>query len=186
VAGQQQLSGHFLAVAFQVRKMKSPLIAALAVVLFFFAACGKKSTEITSSTSSPPLNPRYVAEDPSNDSIESPSSVVDQSPQEQAIPSPSPSASTGRPVFKSEAATQVANQYLNSYQTLITDLNAKQPSPTSPEASLNDALTAARKIARDASELTNQNKQVQSQLTAEEKKRLRQYQKSLEQTGQDP
>jgi len=166
--------------------MKIPLIAGIAIVTLFFAACGKKSTEIASSSSSPPLNPRYVAENPSNDSTVSPSSVVDESAQEQVIPSPSPSASNGQLVFKSEAATQVAKQYLNSYQTVLGDLNAKPVSPTSPEQGMNDALTAARKLASDTAQLENQQRQLKSQLTPDEQKRVRQYQKTLEQTKQDP
>jgi hypothetical protein len=173
--------------------MKSPLIAAFAVVSLFFAACGKKSTEINSSSSSPPLNPRYVAEDPSNDSTaspsSSPSSLADESQQEQATPSPSPSAAIGRPVFKSQSATQAANQYLDSYNAVRNDLTAApgtRPSiPTDPKAAMEAIQGQLQKIGRDTRELANQQKQVDGLLTPDEKKRLSEYQKSLEQTPQD-
>jgi hypothetical protein len=166
--------------------MKIPLIAALTVVSLLLTACGKKSTEITSSSSSPPLNPRYVAEDPSNDSTVSPSSVVDESPQEQATPSPSPSASSGRPVFKSQATTRVANDYLDSYQTLMKDVNTVSSPPAGDlEGGMNFVRSYTQKIARDTAALESQRRQIQSQMAPEERKRLLQYQKTLEQPQQD-
>ena len=174
--------------------MKNPLIAALAVVSLFFAACEKKSTEINSSSSSPPLNPRYVAEDPSNDSTvspsSSPSSLADESPQEQATPSPSPSPSIGRLVFKSQAANQAAKQYLDSYNRVrndvTADLGTHPVNPTDPRAAIEGIRGQLQKIGRDTKQLENQQKQVESLLTPEEKKRFREYQKSLEQPAQDP
>jgi hypothetical protein len=169
--------------------MKSSLIAAFAVVSLFFAACGKKSTEINSSSSSPPLNPRYVAEDPSNDSTASPSSLADESQQEQATPSPSPSASSGRPVFKSQAATQAVNQYLDTYNRVRNDVTAvpgtRPEHPTDPKAAIEAVRGQLQKIGRDTTELANQQKQVENLLAPDEKKRLHEYQKSLEQTPQD-
>jgi hypothetical protein len=170
--------------------MKNPLIAALAVVSLFFAACGKKSTENTSSSSSPPLNPRYVAEDPSNDSTVSPSSLADESQQEQATPSPSPTASSGQLVFKSQAANKAAKQYLDTYNRVrndvAADLGTHPVNPTDPRAAIEGIRGQLQKIGRDTKELANQQKQVESLLAPEEKKRFREYQKSLEQPAQDP
>jgi hypothetical protein len=174
--------------------MKSSLIAAFAVFSLFFAACGKKPTETTSSSSSPPLNPRYVAEDPSNDSTaspsSSPSSLADESQQEQATPSPSPSASMGRPVFKSQAATEAANQYLDSYNRVRNDLTGAPGTrpviPTDPKAAIEAVRSQLQKIGRDTTELANQQEQVNSLLSSDEKKRLKEYQKSQERTTQDP
>jgi hypothetical protein len=45
--------------------------------------------------------------------------------------------------------------------------------------------TYTQKLARDNAELANRQKEVESQLTPNERKILRQYQKSLEQAGQD-
>jgi hypothetical protein len=171
--------------------MKRPLIAVFAVVSLFFAACEKKSAEIISSSSSPPLNPRYVAQDQSNDSTVSPSSLADESQQEQATPSPSPSASNGRPVFKNEAATQAANQYLESYNKVLNDVTAVPKSrpviPTDdPKAAIEAVTGQLQKLGQDTAELANQQKQVSNLLTPDEKKRLREYQKSMEQTAMDP
>jgi len=98
----------------------------------------------------------------------------------------SESASPTRPVFKSEAATETANQYLNSYQAVIQDLN-ETPStrPVAPPGGIYDVRPYLQKLARDAAALANQQNQVDAQLSREEKKRLRQYQNSVEQAGQE-
>ena len=107
---------------------------------------------------------------------------------EQAAPAPPPSAGAtdARPVFKSEAATQAANQYLDSYASLLNDLNAAPHPPAgNPEAMMSSVRTYTQKFARDSADLANRQRQVDSQLSPEERKRLRQYQKSLEQAGQE-
>jgi hypothetical protein len=89
-------------------------------------------------------------------------------------------------VFKSEAATQAANQFLDSYATVINDVNAAPPTrATDPQSGLNNVRSQLQKLARDSAELENQQREVQRQLTPDERKRLRQYQKSLEQQGQE-
>jgi hypothetical protein len=167
--------------------MKSLPIALFVVVLLFFAACEKKSARITSSDPSP--NPTEVADTPDNSTV-SPSSLAGESQQEQPTPSPSPSASSGRPVFKSQAATKAANEYLDSYNTVRNDLTAapgtRPEHPTDPKAAIEAARAQLQKIGRDTRELANQQKQVDGLLSPDEKKRLQEYQKSLEQTPQNP
>jgi uncharacterized phage infection (PIP) family protein YhgE len=91
-----------------------------------------------------------------------------------------------RPVFKSEAATQAANQYLDSYAAVINDVNAAPPTRTTdPQTGLNNVKSQLEKLSRDSAELANQQSEVQRQLTPDEQKRLRQYQKNLEQQGQE-
>ena len=89
-------------------------------------------------------------------------------------------------MFKSEAATEVANQYLNSYQALIQDLNEVPTSrPVPPPGGMYDVRPSLQKLARDTAALANQEKQVDAQLNPGEKRRLRQYQKNLAQGEQD-
>jgi hypothetical protein len=166
--------------------MKLILIAPLAVVSTFFVACEQKSNRAISSIPAPTLTPSEAAEASDYSGVTSPS-VAETSPQEQVAPSPSASATPGvRPTFKSEAATQAANQYLDSYGALINDLNATpQPPIGNPEATMSYFRTYTQKLARDNAELANRQKEVESQLTPNERKLLRQYQKSLEQPGQD-
>jgi hypothetical protein len=166
--------------------MKAILIAPLAVVSALFVACGQKSTQTTSATPAPSSTQSQAAETPDYSGVNF-SSVAEASPQEQVAPSPSPSATPGvRPVFKSEGATQAANQYLDSYGALINDLNATpQPPIGNPEATMNYLRSYTQKLARDNAELANRQRQVDSQLTPNERKLLRQYQKSLEQQGED-
>jgi hypothetical protein len=174
-----------LVINFSVVPMKIPLIAPLAVVSLFFAACGHKSTQITSSSPAP--SPTSLeAEEPQDNSAVSSSLVAEESPKEQAVPSPSPSGSSGRPVFKSKATTQLANQYLDSYQTLVNDLNTvSTPPPGDLEASMSYLKSYTQKLARDSAVMENQKRQVQSQLSPDERKRLLQYKKSLEQVQQE-
>jgi len=166
--------------------MKVTLILPFTVVSFLFTACDQKSAQITSSSPVPSSSPAQAVEPPSDSGVISPS-VADASPQEQAAPSPAPSvAADSRPVFKSEAATQAANQYLDSYRALVNDLSAKPQLPTgSSEATMNYLRSYTQNIARESAEVANRQRQVESQLTPDERKRLRQYQKSLEQQGQD-
>ena len=166
--------------------MKVILIAPLAFVSAFFVACEQKSTQTTSSTPTPSSAALQAAETPDYSGVSSPS-VAEASPQEQVAPAPSPSATPGvRPVFKSEAATQAANQYLDSYGAVMNDLNATpQPPIGNPEATMSYFRTYTQKLARDNAELANRQRQVESQLTPNERKLLRQYQKSLEQQAQD-
>jgi hypothetical protein len=166
--------------------MKIPLIAPFAVVLLFFAACEQKSAHISSSTPVPSLTPSGAAQASDYSGVTS-SSVAEASSEEQANPSPSSSAASDpRPVFKSEEATQAASQYLDSYEALISDLNATaQPPAESPEATMSYFRAYTQKLARDNAELANRQRQVESQLNAVERRRLRQYQKNLEQQGQE-
>ena len=169
--------------------MKIPLIAPLSVVLLFFAACQQKSAQISSSPpapSAPSLTPSEAAEASDYSGVTS-SSVAEASSEEQAAPSPSSNAaSDARPVFKSEEATQAAGQYLDSYGAVINDLNATAQPPTeSSEAIMSYFRTYTQKLARDNAELANRQRQVESQLNPVERKRLRQFQKNLEQQGQE-
>jgi hypothetical protein len=165
--------------------MKIPLTASLAVVLLFLAACEQKSAQVTTA-SSPSSMPTPASETPDYSAI-SPASSVESSSQEQAAgPAPSMSpASSGRPVFKNEVATKVANDYLDKYQTFLNDMNAQAP-PAIPDmqTAVNNANNALQKIAQDSVELANQERQVQRELTQDERRRLRQYQTSLERGGQ--
>jgi hypothetical protein len=148
--------------------MKIPPIAALTVVSLFFTACGHKSSQITSSSPAPSPSSLEAGEPQDNSA---PALVADESPQEQAIPSPSPSASTGRPVFKSQAATRVANDYLNSCQTLMKDVNTVAPPPAGDlEGGMNFIRSYTQKIARDTAALESQRRQIQSQMAPERKK----------------
>jgi hypothetical protein len=97
--------------------------------------------------------------------------------------------SNSRPVFWNEDATQAANQYLNSYNTVLNDVTAvpgtRPAIPTDPRAAIEAALIQARKVGQDIRELANQQKQVNRLLTPDEKRRLSAYQKGLEQGGQN-
>ena len=165
--------------------MKINLIARFALISLCVAACEQKSAQVTSSRSSPSSRPSESAE-VSDFSGVSTSSVAEASVPEQAAPSPSAAATAARPVFKSEAATQAANQYLDSYANLLNDLNATPHPPAgNSEAMMSYLRTYTQKVARDSADLTNRQRQADSQLNPEERKRLRQYQKSLEQAGQE-
>src|SRR5271165_4296950 len=165
--------------------MKIHLIAPFAVVLFFLAACGQKSAQITSS-SPVPSSTRPEAVEPPDDSRVTAASVAEAPSQDEAAPSPAQSAaSDARPQFNSETATQAANQYLDSYAGLINDINAPaQPPAGNPEATMSYLSSYTQKIARESAEVVNRQRQAESQLTPEERRRLRQYRKSLEQQGQ--
>jgi hypothetical protein len=165
--------------------MKIFLITPLAIASLFFEACEQKPARITSSSPAPSSTSTQAAEAPDYSGLTS-SSAAEAVPSPEASSSASQSASPAGPVFKSEAATEAANQYLNSYQAVIKDLNEVPPSrPVSPPGGILDVRPSLQKLARDTAALVNQQKQVDGQLTPEEKKRLRQYQKSLDQGAQD-
>jgi len=166
--------------------MKVLLSAPFAALLFFFSACEQKSPPVASSSPRPSSIPTQTAEAPDYSGVTS-NSLAEVSPQDQATPSASPSvAATNRPVFHSEAATQVANQYLNSYIALRNSIdNAPKVPLGNPEAITSTLQTTLQQLARNNAELQNQQREVDRQLTPDEKKRLLQYQKSLEQGGQE-
>jgi|SRR5271166_2719820 len=171
--------------------MKIPLIAPFAAVSLFLAACGQKPSEITSSVPAPsstaPESSLAESSEPSENSEAVSSSLAASSPATEPGPSASQIVtSVPRPVFKSEAATQAANQYLDSYAAVINDVNAApQTRTTDPQAGLNNVKNQLQKLSRDSAALANQQSEVQRQLTPIEQKRLRQYQKNLEQQGQE-
>ena len=166
---------------------KINFIVPFALISLCVAACEQKSVHVNSTSSPPSSRPSESAEVSDFSGI-STSSVAEASMPEQAAPAPPPSAGAtdARPVFKSEAATQAANQYLDSYANLLNDLNATPHPPAgNSEAMMSYLRTYTQKVARDSADLTNRQRQADSQLNPEERKRLRQYQKSLEQAGQD-
>jgi hypothetical protein len=180
--------------------MKIRLIAPSAVASLFFAACGQKSPQITGS-SSPPAEAAEAAPDASaslsplagtaqtvDDAAVASAPSTDGSPTGQAAASsPGSPGSTNWPGFNSEAATQAATQYLDSYQAILNDVNvAPKPPPTNPQVALTDLKTTLQKLAADTAEFENRQRQVERQLTPEERERLLQYRKSLDQGGQIP
>lgn len=171
--------------------MKTPLIAPLAAVSLFLAACGQKSSEVTASlpASSPAPGESSLAasSEPSENAEATPSSLAaDSSTTDASAAQPRNVTSVPRPVFNSEAATQAANQYLDSYAAMINDINAAPPTRvTDPETGLNNVKSQLQKLGRDSAQLASQQREVERQLTPDERKRLRQYQKNLEQAGQE-
>lgn len=124
--------------------------------------------------------------EPPDDSRVTAPTVAEASSQDAAPASAQSAPSDARPQFRSEAATQAANQYIDSYAGLINDLNtAAQPPIGNPEASMSYLRSYTQKIARESAEVANRQRQAESQLTPDERRRLHQYQKSLEQTGQE-
>jgi hypothetical protein len=165
--------------------MKVSLFAPLAIVWFFFTACQQKAPQVSSS-SPPSSTPVEVAEAPDKYAGSSPS-LAAESPSAEASSSPSTNAaSTSLPVFHSEAATKAASQYLSSYNALLSAVNNPPKAPTgNPEALMSNLQSTLQEIGRHTTELRNQKQEVDRQLTPEEKMRLRQYQKSLDQAGQE-
>jgi hypothetical protein len=102
--------------------MKINLIAPFALISLCVAACEQKSAQVTS-TSSPPSSRPSESAGVSDFSGINTSSVAKASVPEQAAPAPFSSAAAPdtRPVFKSEAATQAASQYFDSYGVLLND-----------------------------------------------------------------
>ena len=167
--------------------MKSPLIAPLASVLLLFAACEQKSAQVTSSAPPPSQTPAEATETPDNLAM-SPSSSEEASPTAEATISPSATGTSNRqPVFRNEAATQAANQYLNSYKTILNDVTAAPRThpaiSTDPIAAIEGAENQLRKLGQDTAQLENRQQEVDQQLTPDEKKRLLQYQKNFERAG---
>ena len=167
--------------------MKIRLITPFAVVTVFLGACEQRSAQITSSSPAPSSTPAVGAAESSDSSEASSAPLAAASSSAEAPTASTQSAAPNpRPVFKSEAATQAANEYLDSYSALLNDINAAPgPRNTDPQTGLNNVKAQLQKIARDNAELANRQREVERQLTPEERKRLRQYQKSLEQAGQD-
>ena len=169
--------------------MKIPLIAPIAIVSLLFAACEQKSAQITSSSPPPSSARAEAAQTPDYSGVTSSSSA--EAPQAaEAATSPSTSGTSNtRPVFRNEDATQAANQYLDSYNAVLNDVTAvpgtRPAIPTDPQAAIEAAMVQARKVGQDTQVLVNQQKQVNRLLTPDEKKRLREYQKSLQQGGQN-
>jgi len=171
--------------------MKIPLIAPFASVALFLTACGQKPSEVTTSvprTASTPSDsmlpsatePVESSETVSSSSATNADATKPESAQAQNATSPP------RPVFKSEAATQAANQYLDTYASLVNEINtAPSVRTTDPETGLNNVKAQLQKLGRDTAALANQQREVERQLTPDERKRLRQYQKSLEQPQQE-
>jgi K+-transporting ATPase c subunit len=104
----------------------------------------------------------------------------------ETAPTPSASATAKSALaFKTEAATQAASAYLNAYNTLINDTNARtSPKGTDPETAISNAMAQLQKIAQDNAEVTKQENRVQKALTPEEVQRLLQYRKTLEESAQ--
>jgi hypothetical protein len=165
--------------------MKVPLIAPLAAVLVSLAACEQKSPPVVSSAP-PSSTPAELSETPGNSS-ELSSSVTTEQPTAETSPTPSTeAAANNRPVFHSETATQAANQYLNSYSALHNDVDKAPKAPLgNPDGITSNLQATLQQLARDNAELQNQQREVDRQLTPDEKKRLRQYQKNLEQPAQE-
>jgi hypothetical protein len=163
--------------------MKIPRIAPFVLISICLAACEQKSDSVSSSPTTPSSEPATTAEASSSSSA--PTFLRWTSEHAQSTPSPSKSVTNTRPAFRSEDANQRAEQYLKSYQAVLEDLNAQAPPPANSEVSMNNALGAVRKLGRDAQELANQQKQMRQALAPDERKRLLEYQRGLEQSRQD-
>ena len=167
--------------------MKSLLVAAFPAVSLFLAGCGQEPAHNTSASSTPSPASEQVVRDANTEAT--PYSSVSQAamtPETAPSPSPSPTALA----FKSKEAIQAASQYLQTYNTLLNDLNTKQTTKgMDPETAKSAAMDHLKKIGQDTLELQNQEGQVQKVLTPDEIKRLLQYRKNLEdaatQTGSD-
>jgi hypothetical protein len=161
--------------------MKNALIASCTAASLLFAACGQKPAEISSASPNPSPSPGEVVGERYTPTTSS-SSFTETAVTPETAPSPSVSASSkGELVFKSEAATQAVTEYLNGYNTLLNDVNARPSTrDTDPETGLNNTKAQLQNLARDLNQLGDQQKQVQQQLTPDEIKRLLQYRKNLE------
>jgi hypothetical protein len=161
--------------------MKTLLIAPLVSVLLFFAGCGKEPAQITSESSTPSPSPEAIVPEPHTPATSN-SSVSEAAVTPETVPSPSPSGTSKSGLaFKTETATKVASSYLNAYNRLLNDINARPATRgADPETAINNAKAQLQKIAQDTTELSNQETQVQQALTPDEVKRLLQYRKNLE------
>jgi hypothetical protein len=151
--------------------MKSLQIGLFAAVSLLFVGCGQKATQITSTSSTPSPSPKEIVREP--DPLATP----------EIAPSPSQSiTSKGGLVFETQAATQAADQYLETYKKLLNDINAPTSTKsTDPQTELGDIKAHLQRIAQDTTELANQESQVQRVLTPDELKRLMQYRETVEQ-----
>jgi hypothetical protein len=148
-------------------------------VLISICLAEQKSDSVSSSTTTPSSESATTPEASSSSSA--PTFLRWTSEHAQSTPSPSISVTNTRPAFRSEVANQRAEQYLKSYQAVLEDLNAPAAQPASPDVSMNNALSAVRKLARDTQEFANQQKEIRQALVPDERKRLLEYQRSLEQ-----
>ena len=163
--------------------MKISRIAPFILISICLAACEQKSGSVSSSPTTPSSETATTPEASSSSS--GPSFLRWTSEHAQSDPSPSKSVTNTRPAFRGEVANQRADQYLKSYQAVLDDANAQAPPPANPEVSMNNGLSAVRKLARDTQEFANQQKQMRQALVPDERKRLLEYQRSLEQPRQD-
>ena len=166
--------------------MKNPLIASCTAASLLFAACEQKPAQISFASPTPSPFSGEVVRDPYTPATSS-SSSTERVVTTESAPSPSASASSkGELAFKSEAATQAASDYLNGYNTLLNDANARPATrDTDPETGLNNVKAQLQNLSRDTAQLANQQRQVQQQLTPDEIKRLVQCRKNLEKTAND-
>ena len=170
--------------------MKALLIAPFAVSVFL-SACGQKPSEITSSVPAPSSTAAESSPAESMGASEasdegSSAFAADSPATEAATPAPESGTSIPRPVFKTEAATQAVNQYLDTYTAVLNDINAAPGTrATDPETGLNNVINQLQQLGRDNAALANQQREVERQLTPDERKRLRQYQNSLQQPAQE-
>jgi hypothetical protein len=167
--------------------MKNLLIAAFPALSLFFAGCGQEPAQNTSVSSTPSPSTEQVVREANTEATPYSSGSQAALTSETA---PSPSPSPRALAFKSKEAVQAASQYLNTYNTLLNDLNTKQTTKDmDPETAKNAAMEHLKKVEQDTFELQNQEKQVQRALTPDEIKRLLEYRKNLEdaatQTGSD-
>ena len=165
--------------------MRTLLIALFASVSLFFAGCGKEPARITSESSSPSPSPEAIVPGEQT-SATSYSSVSETAVTSETAPTPSASATAKSGLaFKTEVATQAASAYLNAYNTLINDTNARTSAKgVDPETAISNAMAQLQKIAQDNAEVTKQENRVQKALTPEEVQRLLQYRKTLEESAQ--
>jgi hypothetical protein len=161
--------------------MKNPLIVSCTAASLLFAACEQRPAQISSASPTPSPSSGEVVREPYSAATSS-SSFTQTVVTSETAPSPSASPTAkGELVFRSEAATQAASEYLNGYNTLLNDINARPPTrDTDPETGINNLKAQLQNIARDLNQLGSQQRQVQQQLTPDEIKRLLQYRKNLE------
>jgi hypothetical protein len=165
--------------------MKSLLIGLFAAVSLFFAGCGQKPAEITSASPTSSPSPKEIVREPNTPATPY-SSVTEAGVTPETAPSPSPSAaSKGELVFKTGAAIQAASQYLNTYNKLLNDINARPSTKgMDPQTGLSNIKDQLQRIAQDTAELANQESRVQQVLTPDEMKRLLQYRENVKQETQ--
>jgi len=160
--------------------MKSFLIALFASVSLFLAGCGKEPARITSESSTPSPSPEAIGSGSNTSGTSSETGVTSDT-----APTASPSA-PAKLTFKTEAATQAASAYLNAYNVLMNDINARTiPSGSDPATAISNARAQLETIARDTAEVTKQQTRVQQALTPDEIQRLLKYRKTVHPTSTD-